>query len=478
VAINQFRSLNFKRKIRLKLTVSIVSFPQNVNKTIFSTNFDPDMLVSFTVENFLSFGSSNTVSFLATPLKSGKENTFMPPSLEWDYRLLRSVGILGFNAAGKTNLLRAIAAMKYAVLYSGSSSGNLFLSTVSPFLLKKDNEKITQFEVLFFLNNKKYRYGYKVASGIVHEEWLFYAEPKIRENNLFVRNKRSLTFNKNWNKDADNSLETLFKRVQDHTLFLSVLGVLNVQPAVDILKWFERIVVVESFDAERFIDFAIEKLNDDIFRHVFKRILNEAEVGFNTVTEQKIAAAEKSGTVGGDFVDFMLHNEILPKNKYNVQTVHTVFNAEGQEVGTIHFDLRKQESAGTKKFFGLIGLFLEAMTNRRILLFDELDGQFHFALYETLVRFFNDQKVNPKGAQLLFTSHNTTLLKGNKIRRDQLYSIEKSIYGESVLRRFHEKGNTLRTDASIEKEYQERTLKGKSGEDLTLFSGLIDFPDA
>lgn len=435
------------------------------------------MLVSFSIENFLSFGSSNTVSFLATPLKGGKTSTFIPPSLEWDYRLLRCVGVLGFNAAGKTNLLRGIAAMKYAVLYSGSSSGNLFSSTVAPFLLKKENGKPTQFEILFFLNNKKYRYGYKILNSIVTEEWLFYAEPKIRENNLFVRNKRSLTFNKNWNKEADNSLETLFKRVQDNTLFLSVLGVLNVQPAVDILKWFERIIVIESFDAERFIDFAIEKLNDDIFRNVFKRILNEADVGFNTVTEQKIAAIEKSGTVGGDFVDFMLHNEILPKNKYNVHTVHTVFNAEGEVAGTIQFDLRKQESAGTKKFFGLIGLFLEAMTNRRILLFDELDSQFHFALYETLVRFFNDEKVNPKGAQLLFTSHNTTLLRGNKIRRDQLYSIEKSTLGESMLRRFHEKGNTLRTDASIEKEYQERTLKRKGSDDLTLFSGLLDFPE-
>lgn len=424
----------------------------------------------------MSYGSPTTVSFLATNVKGGNENTFIPPSLQWDYRLLRTVGILGYNSAGKSNLLKAVAALKYTVLYSGSSSGNLFLSAISPFLLHSDNSEPTLFEIFFFLNNRKYKYGYKVSGGIVQEEWLAYAEPKIRENNLFFRNKRNITFNKNWNKEADNSLETLFKRVQDHTLFLSVLGVLNVQPAVDILKWFEKIIVIESFDPERFIDFTIEKLNDDVFRSVFMRLLKDANVGFDTFVEQKISLAEQSGSIGRDFVGYMLQNELLPKNRYDVNTIHTIFDKNGIKTGTIKFDLRKQESAGTKKFFGLIGLFLEAIANKRILLFDELDSQFHFALYETLVIFFNNAKVNPKGAQLIFTSHNTTLLKHNKVRRDQLYSIEKSLIGESVLKRFHEKGNTLRSDASIEKEYQNRTLN-KNSDEINLFTGLLDFPE-
>jgi AAA15 family ATPase/GTPase len=435
------------------------------------------MLISFTLSNFLSFGSATTVSFLATPIKIGKEKTFMPPSLDWDYRLLRSVGILGFNAAGKTNLLRSIAVMKYTVLYSGSSATNLFQSNIVPYLLKAGNIDPTHFEVSFFLNNKKYRYGFKVLNGVILQEWLFYAEPKIRENNLFNREKRAVTFNKNWNKESDNSLDALFKRVQDHTLFLSVLGVLNVQPAVDILKWFERIVVIESFDADRFIDFTIEKLNDVVFKQVFTRLLDEADLGFNTVLDHKISLAEKRGNVGGDFIDFMLTNELLPKNRYEVHTIHPVYNEDGQTKNTTRFDLRKQESAGTRKFFGIIGLFLEAIVNRRIVLFDELDSQFHYELYETLVKFFNDSTINPKGAQLLFTSHNTTLLRGGKIRRDQLYSISKNKMGSSVLNRFHEKGSTLRSDASIEKEYEERTIKKGFNQMPNLFSGLLDFPE-
>jgi AAA15 family ATPase/GTPase len=421
----------------------------------------------------MSYGSENIISFLSTPIKKGKEATFIPPSLQWDYRMLRTIGVLGYNSSGKTNLLNAIAAMKYAVLYSGTTTENLFLKTVTPFLLKKDNKEPSHFEVIFFLNNRKYRYGYKILNGAVIEESLDYADPKIRENNLFFRLHKNVTFSKVWNKESENSLDPLFKRVQDHNLFLSVLGFLNVQPAVDILNWFGKIIVVETFNPDRFIDFTVEKLQDAVFKHIFTRLLRESKIGFDTILEEKISNSEKLGSISGDFVGFMLENEILPKNRYNINTIHPVFDKEGNSNGSIKFDLRRQESAGTKKFFGLIGLFLEAISESKILIFDEIETQFHFALYESLIRFFNDPIINPKGAQLLYTSHNTTLLKGNKLRRDQFYHIEKNSREESVLIRFHEKGNTLRSDASLEKEYQEKTIKNKT-EDFNLFSGLTD----
>lgn len=435
------------------------------------------MIVSFTVENFLSFGDPNTLSFMATSVKGGKEHTFLPPSYHWDYRLLRSVGILGFNSSGKTNLLKAIAAVRYAVLYSGNSASNVFEESVTPFLLRAENSAETSFELVFFLNDKKYRYGFKVLKNIVTEEWLFYAEPKVRENNLFHRKSGGIIFNKNWNKEADGSIEPLFKRVQQHVLFISVLGVLNVQPAVDILKWFEKIVVVDTFDPEKFINFTSERLQDDAFKFNFLRIVKEASLGFNTVIENRISDIEKGGKISANFMEFMIQNEIIPKNTYNVWTVHPVFDKDGKECGTIKFDLRKQESAGTKKFFGLVGLLLDSIIKGNILLFDELDSQFHFAMYETLVALFNNPKVNPRGAQMIFTSHNTTLLKKNKIRRDQLYTLIKEKHGESRLKRVHEKGNALRTDTSLEKEYTEGDLRTHPNLDFNLFTGLLDFPE-
>ncbi len=436
------------------------------------------MLISFSLGNFLSFSSTNTLSFIATSVKDKNESSFYPPSYQWDYRLLRSIGIMGFNSAGKTNFLKGIAAMKYAVLYSGTSAVNVFQTTTRPYLLRKENNEPTFFEISFFLHNIKYRYGYKVLNNLIDEEWLFNAEPKIREVNLFTRKGRGITCNKIWNKQADNMIETLFKRAQDHTLFLSVLGVLNVAPAVEILKWFEKITVIQSFDPNQFANLTAELMNDDILRLNILRLIRDAKLGFDTTAESKLGESENSGRISQEFMEFMIQNEILPKNKYRIKTQHIVFNLKGEKAGTVFFDLFEQESAGTKKFFALIGLLLDAVIRNKILLFDELDGQFHFAMYETIIAFFNNPKMNPKGAQLIFTSHNTTILKKGKLRRDQLYLINKNDLGESKLERFHEKGKTIRTDTSLEKEFLEGDLKGHPDIKIGLFTGLLDFPDA
>ena len=433
------------------------------------------MLVSVTISNFLSFGSKTTISFVATPIKGKNDYTFYPPSYEWDYRLLRSIGIMGFNSAGKSNLLKGIAVMKYAVIYSGTSASNVFQTTIQPFLLRENNKEPSFFEIVFFVNNRKYRYGYKILNSIIDEEWLFYAEPKIRENNLFYRIGRNLTYSKTWNKQSDSMLDTLFKRTQDHTLFLSVLGVLNVDPAVEILKWFEKITIIESFESDDFIDFTAELINNDIFRYNFLRLLHEAKLGFTVIAEVKKVGTGKAVRVEKEFMKFMLENELLPKNTYDIKTAHDVFDNNGEKTGTIYFDLREQESAGTKKFFVVMGLLLDAIVKGKILLFDELDSQFHFAMFETLISFFNNPKINFKGAQLIFTSHNISILKKDKLRRDQLYLIRKNEFSESILDRFHEKGRTIRTDASLEKEFIDGDLK--SHPNIDLFTGLLEFPD-
>ncbi len=84
--------------------------------------------------------------------------------------------------------------------------------------------------------------------------------------------------------------------------------------------------------------------------------------------------------------------------------------------------------------------------------------------------------MNPGGAQLLFTSHNTTILKKGKLRRDQLYVINKDDKGESKLSRFHQKGKSLRTDTSLEKEFLEGDLQSHPDIQIGLFTGLLDFP--
>src|SRR5688572_27525129 len=97
------------------------------------------MLLDFTVKNFLSFDDKVTLAMEASAIKEKSEVVFLTDSFQWDYKLLRSVALFGFNSSGKSNLLKAIGLMKYGVLYSAALPNNVFKDNVQPYLLKEEN---------------------------------------------------------------------------------------------------------------------------------------------------------------------------------------------------------------------------------------------------------------------------------------------------------------------------------------------------
>jgi AAA15 family ATPase/GTPase len=119
--------------------------------------------------------------------------------------------------------------------------------------------------------------------------------------------------------------------------------------------------------------------------------------------------------------------------------------------------LRRQESLGTQKFFAIAGALLMAIRNNNILWIDELDSKFHPLLFETIIKFFNSNRFNHKGAQLIFTTHSTQLLKEKILRRDQIYTVDKDNLGISTIKGMH--NANVRIDSSYEKLY----LEGKFG---------------
>jgi uncharacterized protein len=93
----------------------------------------------------------------------------------------------------------------------------------------------------------------------------------------------------------------------------------------------------------------------------------------------------------------------------------------------------KEESYGTQRFFALSCPLLEALENGRTLFVDELDASLHPLLLRHLIELFHNPQTNPKGAQLIFNTHDTTLLDGSLFRRDQIWFMEKDREGCSHL---------------------------------------------
>ena len=105
----------------------------------------------------------------------------------------------------------------------------------------------------------------------------------------------------------------------------------------------------------------------------------------------------------------------------------------------------------------MAGALLNAIKNKEIIWADELDSKFHPLLFETIIRFFNSNKFNHRGAQLIFTSHSTQLLREKILRRDQVFTVDRNEFGESTIKGIHTVN--VRIDASHEKDY----LSGKYG---------------
>ncbi len=135
-------------------------------------------------------------------------------------------------------------------------------------------------------------------------------------------------------------------------------------------------------------------------------------------------------------------------------TLRLVHRIAGQEQA---FDF-SDESVGTRTWFSLIGPTLNALENGDVLLFDELDASLHPRLSARLVEMFQDPKSNPRCAQLIFTSHDTSLL--NSLNRDEVWLTDKGPDGATTLTALAEYGgDRVRRSLNLERAY----LQGRFG---------------
>jgi hypothetical protein len=201
------------------------------------------------------------------------------------------------------------------------------------------------------------------------------------------------------------------------------------------------------------VPFTIEKLKDEAVRKEVLNFLKKADLGIEDIILEETEiryedmSEEDKLRVGPDGKLFSVQ----------IQTSHQKFDNENKASTLVKFDLGKEESEGTKKFFALSGPFLDSLKNGYVLVVDELDTKLHPILIKFLVSLFNSAENNPLNAQLVFVSHNTNLFSRSMFRRDQIWLTEKNKYGATDLYSLVE--YKVRNDASFEKDY----ILGKYG---------------
>jgi AAA15 family ATPase/GTPase len=414
------------------------------------------MLLEFTVGNFLSFKEKNTLSLYATAVKEFSDTNVIDIDR---YQLLKGAVIYGANSSGKSNLIKAMSTMRRLVLQSFEQSSTAELD-ITPFLLNTDSEqKPSFFEVLFLINDVRYRYGFEVDNVSVKSEWLFEAK-KQAEKPLFIRESDGIEVMKAFSEGKD-----LEEKTRDNALFLAVVDQFNGKISKSIMNWFNNFVTISGLRHERYTGVTFSLLDNEETRPVLQEFFNQSDLGFDAVklNKKEFDAARLPKDMPESIMQ-EISTKLQGQTMVDAITLHKKYNDKNKMVGTVEFDMDSQESAGTNKVFNMSGPVFDVLHDGGILVVDELDASLHPLLTLAITKLFNSQEHNLKNAQLIFATHDTNLLSYGNYRRDQIYFVEKDKYGASDLYslvEYKEEGatKTVRKDRSFEKDY----IQGRYG---------------
>ncbi|MGK7346068.1 MAG: AAA family ATPase [Candidatus Nitrospinota bacterium M3_3B_026] len=380
------------------------------------------MLIEFSVTNFRSVRDRQTLSLVKA---SGKEelvqtNTFKAQAFR-EFDLLRSAAIYGPNAGGKTNVLLALRTMQQIVLGSATSQKRGDKLPVTPFRLSQTTSNAPSvFEVVFIVNHVRYQYGFSATEDRIHEEWLL-AYPKGRPQRWFDRawNVESSKYDWELGNNLLGEKQLWQKSTRDNALFLSTAVQLNSQQLQPIYDWFSDTLYIVNLPglAPTFSASLCEKSKEkqEIMDYLRAADLNIEDV----IAKKKPFDIKELPDDMPEHVKNTIAGELEGKELIKIKTIH-----KSSEGDTVSFDF-KDESDGTQKLFSFAGPWIDTLSNGYVLFIDELHDNLHPQLVRFLVQLFHSSETNPKNAQLVFTTHETSILNQEVFRRDQIWFCEK-----------------------------------------------------
>jgi AAA15 family ATPase/GTPase len=417
------------------------------------------MLLEFSVRNFRSFRDEQTLSLFAGPGDELRETHTMSIPGSDDERALRSAVIYGPNASGKTNLLLAVDAMRKIVVNSASNlQRGDDISWIEPFRFTEEaRNSPTTFRVSFILDDVEHEYEFKATRTEILEEGL-YSYPKGRRRRVYERTLDSNHSEGEFEKSPHfaGQKEQIWQATRANALYLSTAAQLNNEDLSQVYDWFRN--TLTYLTGRRMAadhpgsTHTARSCEDQETREEILTLLNAADVGIQNLYVEKESSELADAILDwADSLDSAVHIEEDIRRTIRFQ--HT---DEGGEEGLLKLE---DESHGTQQLFSLAGPILDVLENGWVLLVDELDSSLHPKMVMEVVGLFNNPETNPYGAQLIFNTHDTTLLDQDLLRRDQIWLTEKFEQGETKLTPLLDFSPRKHTEA-LEKNYRQGRYGG------------------
>ena len=365
----------------------------------------------------LEFGAYNFASF-----KEGFEINLRKNKNSLDAYTV--MGIKGANASGKTNVLKVLSFISTFCTISFNSEPDEKI----PFYSFFDNEHETSIYAIFSEDNIEYKYEIDLTKDKVIKESIYRKDKliieriddKITENTIgefkelkamILRNNVSIISTaKHYGIKSLNVIYMLFRNIQGN---VSAFGLMD--------KILEHKTISMIYHQQ------------PILLEFLKEILLKTDTGISDIE-----------------INEVINPETKEKNYYPIFK----YNIEGK-VKTLSF---VEQSSGTKALYSHVILYKITCDLGSVLLLDELDINLHPDLIPILLNFFESEKLNPKNAQLIFTTHNNEIM--DRLKKSRIILVNKED-NESYLYKLDETGEILRNDRSISKVYNTGKLGGK-----------------
>lgn len=381
------------------------------------------MLIQFSVTNFLSFRDETVLS-----LSTNKDNSHSENLLSFkNERVLPSVAIYGANAAGKSNLHKALTAAIIMIRNSNNLQVDQPLM-VTPFLLdSKSRFDKTKFDFIYTYNDVKYEYGFVLDSNHVWEEYLY--EYKSSKPSLIF--ERSEINKYKFTTKTKSQLSQIVDKNTSNKLFLATATSWNSDLTRDAYMWFAT--MIDTYDSQNLEDLMYTEFdrhqnnNDSSLNTFMLHLLQKADINISNFNYESIKREvnqlpfELPPELQGLMKPIPSAKKVLEQRR--IVTSHQVVeNGEKKEYPLNYFD----ESNGTKRLFTYGPVLKNALENGITIIIDEIDNALHPAMTKSLIEMFQNPNINKNNAQLIFNTHEISLLDLNLFRRDQIYFVEKN----------------------------------------------------
>ncbi|WP_242349335.1 AAA family ATPase [Mucispirillum schaedleri] len=394
------------------------------------------MLISFTLENYRSFKERHMV--ICQPdekIKMHKENILQTKNAD----ILKVISIFGHNASGKSNIIKALNVLKKLLSYDNDLK-ELLKQVYEPFLYDDVmKNKPTYFEIELLINNKLVRYSIEFNNKEILSEKLI----EINQNNeesIILQSSEIEFYYDVYNckyvdeigKSSKNNklnIDMLDKIKQDFISSLvsnsdfkfKTLLTLKDKIALPIKEWFlNKLIILHN--SNEFIELLMlpsHKQYGELF------LSDKQNSDTNKTIKNKILDFVSGADLAIKYIFSKKEENVRGNKSYHFFSQHTVFKQDGT-YDTMPMSFFETESTGTQRLFMLSKEIINVISNGGILVIDELDKNLHPLLLFYVVQYFNSSLTNPKGSQLLFTTHNSELLDFGDLRADQILFVSKN----------------------------------------------------